>query len=67
MDVTVDIAVGKERYGDNSSHKKDIDMGSEKHRINGNDHVNGNGKDETNIKYFRSMSSVSTCLTFIEA
>ena len=49
MDIRVDIAVGKERYGDNSSHKKDIDVGSEKHRINENDHVNGNGKDETNI------------------
>ena len=49
MDVTVDIAVGKERYGDNSSHKKDIDVGSEKHKINGNDQVNRNGKNETNI------------------
>ena len=49
MDVTVDIAVGKERYGDNSSLKKDIDVGSKKHKINGNDHVNENGKDETNI------------------
>ena len=49
MDVTVDIAVGKERYGDNSSHKKDIDVGSKKHKINGNDQLNEDGKDETNI------------------